>query len=235
HGLRRRLAVPIARLVLRAAQLVTRDQTTFNLSVVASLRALSSAVTGHVAAAEQHVAGVREEVGRLAESVIATGHAIETIAQELRRETAERVDTLRAVAHELVAASRAEAAAGLAGLTSAVRAEAVRTDRLRTELLLQERRIGLLLDEARRIAPDARERIEAAATREVKHFEDRLYVAFEDHFRGTREDIKERARHYVPIVRAAGAGSPERPILDLGCGRGEWLEVLAEEGLCGRG
>ncbi len=36
-------------------------------------------------------------------------------------------------------------------------------------------------------------------------------------------------------VREAGAGTPDRPVLDLGCGRGEWLEVLREESLYGRG
>ena len=30
-------------------------------------------------------------------------------------------------------------------------------------------------------------------------------------------------------------GTEETPILDLGCGRGEWLELLRRHGLCGRG
>jgi SAM-dependent methyltransferase len=62
-----------------------------------------------------------------------------------------------------------------------------------------------------------------------------LYVAFEDRFRGDRASIAQRVREHLPVVQAAGAGTAERPILDLGCGRGEWLEVLSEAGLCARG
>src|SRR5262249_31917377 len=62
-----------------------------------------------------------------------------------------------------------------------------------------------------------------------------LYVAFEDQFRGTREDIKKRCRVYLPIIQDAGVGADEMPILDLGCGRGEWLELLQDEGLQARG
>ena len=62
-----------------------------------------------------------------------------------------------------------------------------------------------------------------------------LYVSFEDEFRGTRDDIKDRLRGYLPIVREARAGEQDTPIIDLGCGRGEWLELLREECLVGRG
>jgi SAM-dependent methyltransferase len=64
---------------------------------------------------------------------------------------------------------------------------------------------------------------------------DEFYAPFEDLFRGTREDIMGRVRVYLPTMREAGAGAPERPILDLGCGRGEWLQVLRDEGLSARG
>ena len=60
---------------------------------------------------------------------------------------------------------------------------------------------------------------------------DEFYVAFEDRFRGTRSEIKERVRFYLPMLRKTKAGTAARPILDLGCGRGEWLELLAENNL----
>jgi O-antigen chain-terminating methyltransferase len=62
-----------------------------------------------------------------------------------------------------------------------------------------------------------------------------FYVAFEDRFRGTRDDIKQRVAIYLPIVRAAGAGIADAPLLDVGCGRGEWLELLREEQVQARG
>lgn len=64
---------------------------------------------------------------------------------------------------------------------------------------------------------------------------DSFYVSFEERFRGSRDDITERQRFYLPFVTEAKAGSLERPILDLGCGRGEWLELLREENLVAKG
>jgi O-antigen chain-terminating methyltransferase len=56
-----------------------------------------------------------------------------------------------------------------------------------------------------------------------------LYVALEDRFRGSRTEIKEKFREYLPYVRE------HEPVVDLGCGRGEWLELLEETGIEARG
>jgi SAM-dependent methyltransferase len=103
-------------------------------------------------------------------------------------------------------------------------------------ILDQQRRLALLLEEARKRLPKplAPEQLKAMADEE-EHLLDAFYVTFEDQFRGTREDIKRRAEVYLPIVKAAGAGTAESPILDIGCGRGEWLELLKENGLVARG
>ncbi|WP_048862242.1 class I SAM-dependent methyltransferase, partial [Acidisphaera rubrifaciens] len=70
---------------------------------------------------------------------------------------------------------------------------------------------------------------------EDDHRLDALYVAFEDRFRGARADIRERQRAHLPVMRAAGAGTAARPIVDVGAGRGEWLELLRDEGLVALG
>ncbi len=54
------------------------------------------------------------------------------------------------------------------------------------------------------------------------------YLAFEDRHRGTREAIRERQRQYLACF-------PAGPILDVGCGRGEFLELCREAGLEARG
>jgi O-antigen chain-terminating methyltransferase len=59
--------------------------------------------------------------------------------------------------------------------------------------------------------------------------EDSAYVAFEARFRGTREELRERLSSYVPSF--AGLA----PVADLGCGRGEFLELLREAGIAGCG
>lgn len=55
------------------------------------------------------------------------------------------------------------------------------------------------------------------------------YAGFEAHFRGDEADIKERQRIYLPLFE----GAPD--VLDLGCGRGEFLELLHERGIAGQG
>ena len=64
---------------------------------------------------------------------------------------------------------------------------------------------------------------------------DAFYFSFENRFRGPREEIKKRIAFYLPFLRKARAGAAGRPVLDLGCGRGEWLEILKEHKLEGRG
>ncbi|HEX3248250.1 MAG TPA: methyltransferase domain-containing protein [Pyrinomonadaceae bacterium] len=61
------------------------------------------------------------------------------------------------------------------------------------------------------------------------HQLDALYAALEDRFRGTRDEIKERFEVYLPYVKDLA------PVVDLGCGRGEWLEILGAAGIEARG
>ncbi|WP_235429811.1 class I SAM-dependent methyltransferase [Xanthomonas sp. GPE 39] len=64
---------------------------------------------------------------------------------------------------------------------------------------------------------------------------DALYSAFEDRFRGPESLIQARARPYLQFVRECGAGTLDAPVVDVGCGRGEWLALLRDEGLHARG
>lgn len=64
---------------------------------------------------------------------------------------------------------------------------------------------------------------------------DAFYLDFEDRFRGSREETKRLQELYLDYVEAAGAGTPDAPVVDVGCGRGEWLELLQEHGCAARG
>jgi O-antigen chain-terminating methyltransferase len=63
---------------------------------------------------------------------------------------------------------------------------------------------------------------------EEGHIRDAQYVAFEEKFRGTKEEVKERLRIYLAYLEKLPADVKSMPVLDLGCGRGEWLELLQE-------
>jgi O-antigen chain-terminating methyltransferase len=64
---------------------------------------------------------------------------------------------------------------------------------------------------------------------------DALYLAFEERFRGNRDVVKERLKVYLPLLHNSTVGRDNTPILDIGCGRGEWLELLRDEGFNSRG
>ena len=64
---------------------------------------------------------------------------------------------------------------------------------------------------------------------------DAFYVAFEDSFRGDRGQIRAGLVHYLDDVAACGTVATATPLLDLGCGRGEWLELLREHDYAARG
>jgi predicted TPR repeat methyltransferase len=57
---------------------------------------------------------------------------------------------------------------------------------------------------------------------------DNFFVALGDRFRGTPQLITDRLKVYLPMVRDAGMRGPA---LDLGCGRGEWLELMRDAGV----
>jgi O-antigen chain-terminating methyltransferase len=55
------------------------------------------------------------------------------------------------------------------------------------------------------------------------------YVGFEDQFRGRAEDVRANLAEYVPLFDGAG------DVLDVGCGRGEFLQLLSDRGVTARG
>lgn len=55
------------------------------------------------------------------------------------------------------------------------------------------------------------------------------YLGFEDAFRGSREDIRARLAEYAP--RFDGLSN----VIDIGCGRGEFLDLLRAKGITARG
>ena len=56
-----------------------------------------------------------------------------------------------------------------------------------------------------------------------------MYLGFEDRFRGTTRDIRGRLTSYLPLFATA------TDVLDIGCGRGELLELFREHGVTARG
>ena len=60
--------------------------------------------------------------------------------------------------------------------------------------------------------------------------DDLLYLAFEEKFRGPRDLIKSRLNVYLPFIEPLLKFINPASVLDLGCGRCEWLELVREHG-----
>lgn len=103
-------------------------------------------------------------------------------------------------------------------------------DRRLESLLALRNRMETMTEEVRALRaslaspppPDVARAAERAA-------EDSAYTAFENRFRGDRDEIRRRVEEYVEHFRSLD------PVVDLGCGRGEFLEALRAAGIEARG
>jgi SAM-dependent methyltransferase len=92
--------------------------------------------------------------------------------------------------------------------------------------------LGKLIDAAKAALPEASGAHVAAIE---DHALDDLYLAFENKFRGTRAEISRRSERYLPVIGRAAPIAAGLPVLDIGCGRGEWLAQLKGRGIAAKG
>jgi len=106
---------------------------------------------------------------------------------------------------------------------------------LKNSLIQMEKRIKSIPEGVKQDVEKIRKDKLQDLTDEISYDMDSLYVFLEDNLRGSCKEIKERFKVYVPIIKKANAGTKNSPVLDIGCGRGEWLELLKEKNLYARG
>lgn len=148
-------------------------------------------------------------------------------------------------AHDLLDRTVRPAVRGLAASLSEVSDDVFkrweRYEGLRTSVGTLQLTVQALKREAARVpvAPAVQSKADAAATPRATPapssalstdpLSSYKYVAFEDLFRGDRGLIRARQEDYVPLF------AKSRDVLDVGCGRGEFLQLLAERGITARG
>ncbi len=208
------------------------------LEIVASSR---DTATRAIAQTIEHATGLEQELSRLTAEAASEADDLRTLqARQAQVESrVERLDSLSAQTDDRQRQYEA-ALQRIEDATAAARADLARTEErhLRDSAFLKSQ-ITIYADLLRSISPErgasrkttARQAVDEAHARSL----DAFYVAFEDRFRGPRDEVKCRLEVYVPYILKAEAGSEERPVLDLGCGRGEWLELLQESHLTAHG
>lgn len=131
----------------------------------------------------------------------------QTMAQDLRR-MEERLD-------DKAKAEHAALARALSDLT-----------RRLDHLLLHRDQLASLDRAASEPVPDTTGTLPASEGFEA--FKDRFYHMLENRYRGSEEAIARSVRIYLPDVEAAVLRCEGKPVMDIGCGRGEWLGVLQD-------
>ena len=190
-------------------------QQEFNAAVVEHLnRNALVDVQAHQANAE-----VRDRAHRLVESAVEDVRRQREDARRQREDVRRQQDVLSAWQQQT---------------TAALQAIASSHDELRTSLSVLQQAAQNLKHEVNRLgaggrAPAALVEPQGAPLPILDALDSHKYVGFEDRFRGDPEDIRRRVSAYLPLF--AGA----RDVLDIGCGRGEFLWLLREQGVTARG
>jgi SAM-dependent methyltransferase len=128
--------------------------------------------------------------------------------------------------HEGIAALRRD----MASLQQQIVEAEKRLARLQVAQRGSQTQVEVFLGEVRRSLPGPPdlERLAAAPTAW-----EGLQNAFTDQLRGSYEEVQERFRVYLDDLPAAL--DEQHPVLDIGCGRGEWLDLLRSKGVPGYG
>ncbi|MGO9334312.1 MAG: methyltransferase domain-containing protein [Acidimicrobiales bacterium] len=98
-------------------------------------------------------------------------------------------------------------------------------DTAAAELRIRQGAVDLLLDEVRRSLPEPPS---PQALEKLPRAMDTMYADFEEVFRGPSVHVTEVVKEYLPDILALDRHGP---VVDLGSGRGEWLELLKDAGV----
>ena len=246
---------PLKAALLRLLRIVTRDQTTFNSALLEAVRGAlletetalrevsASAGAARDAARRAEDAAVRigaDAAARLQEALLDLRTGLDADRDALSRDVGaglRRVDALekdRDVRFEALAREREKTGEETREILRKVEeaGEGLRMLRLDWSSLrstLQAVAVagappGVSGSEANRVLSGG------GALRADDPLRAGLYVNFEEHFRGSEDEIRRRQKTDAALFRGAPG-----PVADLGCGRGEFLEALAAEGVKGVG
>lgn len=111
----------------------------------------------------------------------------------------------------------------------------------RQDMLLQQQRLNVLLDDIANQAENPQGnnksqnlKLKAELATHASEKLDAFYLAFENECRGSEDDIRQQLAFYVDVVTNNNA-LKEKPLLDIGSGRGEWLGLLKQSGITASG
>ena len=216
----RRLTYQIRRLVAK----ILGPQETFNSTLVQYVNATSTAHHDIL----NEVQSVRDEAFNVLHAAEAAANTAMDDARRYRDALGARERRLE-TAMSAILAGQTELRTSLGVLQQATTNLARQVSALRATPALTGNEIAPIGDEShRQRSPVAPTGNSLAPTRDA-HALSHKYVGFEDLYRGSPESIRAGLAGYVDLF----AGTSD--VLDIGCGRGEFLALLAERGIRARG
>ncbi len=175
-----------------------------------------------------YMIGVLQQVEEFAANIV---HTVSLLAERVRLlDSRLSGQALRDEIARVFEESAAELRAWTEGMRASAeevadRIEALENVRARDRLPILERSVRGLRERIEGEPPVEAQRSPAADRSDrADHAVD--YLDFENCFRGSESDIKARQQTYVELFRDLPG-----PVVDLGCGRGEFLALLAEAGI----
>jgi SAM-dependent methyltransferase len=249
----------VKRMVARALEWHVREQVEFNRAAVAAVEAMLEALNENNRALTELAGGIREsnrwldaakeEFAAADRRLAEAGEQTRVLAEETRQHTSDlgaHWAEWRVAWEQRLAATENELLRTIAELKGAfdyrsaqvseqiqrrlwadlekVRGEYERT--IHTELRLIRQRAALPEVWPAAPAPAPASVPAAGGSAPVAQFD---ALRFAERFRGSEESIRARQQFYVPYFEG------RRAVLDLGCGRGEFLEAMREAGVAARG
>jgi SAM-dependent methyltransferase len=236
------ISAQILEIMQRAAQQQQANELSLRQSNELSLQQYEELLVKYqefASATQARLAGSDESSLKLSEQITSQGRQLFHYQQSLQQlqESLQQTQQLLQQLQQITSEQQAETQKGLSDqqqVSSQIRADlqplVLQQQKIDVELLMQERRLTVLLQEVARTTPNSS--LAEVATHEEEHLHDSLYASFEDEFRGPREEVSQRLQVYIPFLTKAEITTG---VLDIGCGRGEWLQLLKSEGIEAQG
>ena len=200
----------VKRAVMMALRPVTSHQVPFNQGISVALKELATALdqlSRKVQRADRMVDGATARVHATLAAAEITLDDLESTVTRLADHVEALDDRLERIEHQ-VAAERGEA----------------RALRARQDIVLKEARAL--------VGGKGLKRHLARTADELDGSDELLAEDLADAVRGSRSDVKAEVQPFLEDVAAAAKHGPRSGmVVDLGIGRGEWLELLAEQGI----
>ena len=199
---------------LRHQQVVWEDQNNERFSEIQQqLSAGLGAVEARLVTTETGLEGIRAVLGAIESEIAAFKEHLESRLQADQQRLQTRIEEDEAKL-ELLKSAESKLSAELERFQ-------LQLQQVRAELTLQGRKMNVGLG-------PTTEKLTIAQPEAEAHRHDALYMALEDRFRGSREEVKERLSFYLPYIKGI---ANQAAVVDIGCGRGEWLELLRADGI----